>query len=106
MRDREPDKAMEHFRDGMHAWSAAEYERLCTALRSGQKPSTRTRPFLFATAAVIAAFALQLVSVPTVKRPKPDSTDSEILEKLDQRLAESIPAPMEPLAFPVGGSAE
>jgi hypothetical protein len=106
MNNQEQDKALENFRDGMHAWSATEYERLCIALRSHQKPRARARPFLFATAVVITALALQLVSVPTIKRPKPDSSDVEILDKLDQRLAESIPAPLEPLAFPVGGSGE
>jgi hypothetical protein len=106
MSDQEQDKALENFRDGMHAWSAAEYERFGIQLRSGNKPPARARPFLFVAAAVIAAFALQLVSVPAIKPPKPDSTDSEILDKLEQRLAESIPAPMEPLAFPVGGSGE
>ena len=43
MSDQEQDKALENFRDGMHAWSAAEYERLCTALRSGHEPSKRTK---------------------------------------------------------------
>lgn len=106
MRDQEQDKALDNFKDGMHAWSATEYERLCIALRSVKKPRVRTRPFLFVTVAVIAVFALLLVSVRTKKRPSPDSSDTEILDKLDQRLAESIPAPLEPLAFPIGGSGE
>ena len=85
----EVQQALQHFRESVHAWSAAEYGRSRAPVRLGSFLGMRI-PVLSWTAA--AAIAIAGVSVPVVHRIQVDQQKHEAYVRDQQRIADEAAA--------------